>query len=287
MLTLDISHYTNIANIFKEKYKPKLQHSIEEKQSELGELYTLLRDSHLDKLLLYTPNQQFKLIRILLSKYPYLKNKKSKEIKALKYIFIENGYKGIDKKEFYDNLGINSCIYCNRNYIFNLYANGHIKGQLDHFYDKATYPFLAMSFYNLIPSCESCNRVKGTYNTYTNKSINPYMRKEKKLFNIQFTAIDNMKYKLQNDDLLEKLLIEETYNQGHTDMVNDMYEKFYQEETKEHFKMLKKEFENLHIQEEDIHRYLTCGYYHKENFHKRTFSKLIKDISQELKLIQH
>jgi hypothetical protein len=59
----------------------------------------------------------------------------------------------------------------------------------------------------------------------------------------------------------------------------------YKEETKEHFKILKKEFKNLNLSDDEIHRYLTCGYLNKDDFHKRTHSKLIKDIFQELKFI--
>jgi len=285
MLTLNISHYSDIAYTFKEKYKPNLLDTIAEKQSELGELYSLLTDAFIDKLFLYTPNQQYKLITDFIGNYPCLSDRNSSEYLALKYIFIENGYKNIDKKEFYNNMDIKSCIYCNRNYIFNLDENGHIKGHIDHFYDKATYPFLAMSFYNLIPSCETCNKVKGTYNTYENNSKSPYQREEKRVFNIKVASTNSFEYELINDDLMDKLHIQKIYNEGHKDILNDMYTKFYQKDTKEHFNLLKEAFKKLELSDDDIHRYLTCGYLDKDDFHKRTHSKLIKDISRELNLI--
>lgn len=58
------------------------------------------------------------------------------------------------------NLGLRVCPYCNRNHI------GYIKGakksihQLDHYYPKSRFPILALSFYNLIPCCAACNRMK-------------------------------------------------------------------------------------------------------------------------------
>jgi len=284
MLILKIDDYKSKALIFKNSYKQNLLDARDEKQEELDIFYELLSDEFIDKLILYTPKQQYKLISIISKKYPILEDRNSDEYKAFRYIFIDSGYDQIDKKEFYNQLGINSCVYCNRNYIFNLDENGHIKGQIDHFYDKASYPYLAMSFYNLIPSCASCNKVKGSYNTYENNSVSPYMREESKIFDVEIDSVYNLKYKIQDDNLLEKLFIEKIYNDGHTDMLNDMYEKFYQEETKEHFKLLKKEFQNLGILDSEIHRYLTCGYFDKEDFHKRTFSKLIKDITQELGL---
>lgn len=57
-------------------------------------------------------------------------------------------------------MGINTCLYCNRNHIH--YDFGKKFGTtLDHFYDKATYPYLALSFHNLIPSCNTCNSSQG------------------------------------------------------------------------------------------------------------------------------
>jgi len=285
MLTLDVEKYSQRAIDFKQKYKQYLLDAIDDKETELGEIYSLLSSDFLDKLLLYRPKEQYKLIALALKRFTCLEDRTSQEIIALKYIFIENGYDKIDKKEFYDEFGINSCIYCNRNYIFNLYTNGHIKGQIDHFYDKARYPFLAMSFYNLIPACEGCNRVKGSYDTFRQNSLSPYVRNEQKLFKTKIKSVDSFEYEMKEDNFLEKLLIQEIYNKGHIDIVNDMYEKFYQEETKEHFQILTKEFKNLNIKEEEIYRYLTNGYHNKDDFHKRTFSKLIKDISQELELL--
>lgn len=284
MLTLDIKKYRQRALDFNKKYRQNLLDAIDVKKAELGRIYPLLNNDFVDKLMLCTPKEQYKLISIALKKYSCLQHKTSTESLALKYIFIWNGYNKINKMEFYEDFDINSCIYCNRNYIFNLYANGHVKGQIDHFYDKARYPFLAMSFYNLIPSCEGCNRIKGTYDTFKHNSLSPYVRDEKRLFAIKIESVGNFKYELQDDTFLKKLLIQDVYNKGHTDIVNDMYEKFYQKETREHFKLLTQEFKNLKITKEDLYRYLTNGYKNKDDFHKRTFSKLIKDISEELEL---
>lgn len=73
-----------------------------------------------------------------------------------------NGWCGA---ELINNLGIKVCPYCNRTYIdlYRINANGKIKSnaQIDHFYSKDKYPYLALSLYNLIPSCSSCNHSKG------------------------------------------------------------------------------------------------------------------------------
>lgn len=58
-------------------------------------------------------------------------------------------------------LGIRACPYCNLNYIDPVIREGDgdniVRHHLDHFYPKKIFPFLAVSFYNLIPSCYECN----------------------------------------------------------------------------------------------------------------------------------
>jgi len=73
-------------------------------------------------------------------------------------------YSGI---ELIDRLGITVCPYCNRTYVQsiknqNQYHKKRRTSEFDHFFPKSKYPFLAISFYNLIPSCKTCNHVKGT-----------------------------------------------------------------------------------------------------------------------------
>ena len=73
---------------------------------------------------------------------------------------------------FTENFNFRTCFYCNKDFITNFKKEKNelvSTFQLEHFYDKGTYPYLALSFYNLIPSCPTCNssKVKGTYNTFT------------------------------------------------------------------------------------------------------------------------
>ena len=236
------------------------------------------------------PKQQRKVISLFKRKFPSLHNQKTKIYQFFKYIFITKGYNELDtveKQLFYINLKINSCIYCNRNYIFNVNENGHIKGQIDHFYPKGKYPYFAMSFYNFIPVCESCNKVKHEYDT-TDESkvlIHPYERKDEKIFSIGINSVDDFYYKINNDDLLKKLYIDKIYNIGHKDILEELYIKFFQQDTKDHFNILKKEFKSLGFNDKDIYRYLTNGYLDDKEFHKRAFSKVIYDIiKSEFKL---
>ncbi|MHA4196219.1 HNH endonuclease [Bacillus cereus] len=73
-------------------------------------------------------------------------------------------------------LDLNVCPYCNRQYISAYYSkNGKTRGDLDHFFPKKKYPYLALSFYNLIPSCKVCNSSLKNDKDFTYlKNIHPY-----------------------------------------------------------------------------------------------------------------
>ncbi len=50
---------------------------------------------------------------------------------------------------------------------------------LDHYYDKDSYPHLALTLYNLIPSCYSCNsNLKGRKDFSENKHLHPLFDSE-------------------------------------------------------------------------------------------------------------
>lgn len=70
-----------------------------------------------------------------------------------------------NKSEFVDKKGMKVCPYCGRNYIYSVNkpkgdekdGESVIKPEIDHFLPKSKYPYLAFSYYNLIPSCMTCN----------------------------------------------------------------------------------------------------------------------------------
>lgn len=69
------------------------------------------------------------------------------------------------------------CPYCNRQYITKYGQTGQEKttADLDHFYHKSLYPFLALSVYNFVPSCSICNRnFKKVVDFYATPHLYPY-----------------------------------------------------------------------------------------------------------------
>jgi len=189
-------------------------------------------------------------------------------------------------------LGLKSCPYCNRNYTFVVDSeNGKLRPEIDHFYPKSIYPFLAMSFYNLIPSCQICNHTKSNkikenlenpYDVKTNSYCFTYIPQS-----IEFSVVEKEKYNLDsfeidingNPDNLEIFHLKELYKQ-HKDIVLELLIKkaYYPQSYIE-------ELSKFGFDEDDIYRYLFSNYKKDEDLHKRPLSKLIKDISEELKLI--
>lgn len=90
----------------------------------------------------------------------------------------ENYRLSITLVKIIDIMKIEVCPYCNRNFLESYSfkdKNGirkkYFKGDLDHHYSKNEIPALALSFYNLIPSCKVCNHeksdsIKRTFHPY-------------------------------------------------------------------------------------------------------------------------
>lgn len=195
---------------------------------------------------------------------------------------------------FVKELDLKTCSYCNRNYTFVVDGNsGKLRPEIDHFYPKSIYPFLAMSFYNLIPSCPTCNHTKKDKDSFNQKLKNPYdLNSEYIKFtyipnSVDFTNVKREKYSFDNFEIkfetsnknIEVFKLEELYKQ-HKDIVLDLLiKKAYYPES------YINELKSFGFSDEDVYRYLLNNYKKEEDFHKRPLSKLIKDISEELDFI--
>jgi hypothetical protein len=74
------------------------------------------------------------------------------------------------------------CPYCQQSAALTVYRDEDGKSfrpTLDHFYPKGEYPFLALSLYNLVPSCYTCNSsLKGKIDFYTHQHLHPFEDQE-------------------------------------------------------------------------------------------------------------
>lgn len=194
-----------------------------------------------------------------------------------------------DGLKFVDDIGLQTCPYCNRAYIQSVSKRGVVRPQIDHFFPKDKYPYLGVSFYNLIPSCSVCNGTtsKGNKNSYTDKLVSPYeIKSDDFKFSFDIESINNFPPKLvEKIDINDEYFKLEDFYKHHGDVVHELYTKLYKEDTKEHFDALRKSLSGIGFDEAEIHRFITCGYLDDEDLHKRPLSKLIKDISEELGLV--
>ena len=197
-------------------------------------------------------------------------------------------------------LKVNVCPYCNRNYTFTIKDKNSksTRPDFDHFYDKGSHPVLALSFYNLIPSCILCNsRLKSTAKFSTIKHLHPYKDSfndyakfklkiinsmffyDEKAFELKLVTTDIKAEKIKEDFALEVLY------QEHKDIVLELIQKreIYPDS---YIDDLFHQYEGtLFKNREDVLRHITGGYIEDKDINKRPLSKLIKDISEELDLI--
>jgi|SRR5579872_6681688 len=69
----------------------------------------------------------------------------------------ENWRNSLKSFELFELLDIQVCPYCNLDLVWQDQLRGLTIVSYDHFYDKSSYPYLCLSFYNLIPACRPCN----------------------------------------------------------------------------------------------------------------------------------
>lgn len=216
--------------------------------------------------------------------------------KQVKYIKIPR----FDKIDFVRNIGLITCPYCNRAYINTVDKNDAnqttIKPQIDHFFPKSIYPFLGMSYYNLIPSCTLCNGFDNKsskspikYNADPENSIlieNPYEidlskflysfeRENNNYFDVNsFKVVLN--FPVGFEENYEDFFGLSTLYKGHNDHVQELVVK------KLKYNDISEKYATSIVESNDIHddfERLYYGYYSKEDdFHKRPLSKFYHDI---------
>lgn len=94
-------------------------------------------------------------------------------------VVVEGGYESASfpRNELIKAVNTRVCPYCNRIFVECVESKQRVvKGQLDHFYPKEQYPYLALSKFNLVPSCSYCNGGSGKHNTDARikKLVNPF-----------------------------------------------------------------------------------------------------------------
>ncbi|RGJ64380.1 hypothetical protein [Dorea formicigenerans] len=203
--------------------------------------------------------------------------------------------------EVLKKMKVTVCPYCNRQYIFTL-SNGHVRPQFDHYYPKSRYPYLALSLYNMIPSCSICNMAKSSLDTLKEPILYPFVEEmgSEAKFVIKGKQNGNFVRMLQgisNEFIIDlnttnarneavilnqmtKLHLNDLYNE-HKGYVMDIIKSKYVN-SPERINELFLSFPTLFDSYEDVKNLLYMTNIQKEAWGNRPLSKLTYDIDSQL-----
>lgn len=117
----------------------------------------------------------------------------------VKSVFNYENYRNTERPaSYFDSYNINFCPYCNKDEVQNIEEIDNSTGnilrtrlyQLDHFYPRSRYPYLSLSFFNLIPGCANCNAtLKGEKDFNINTHFNPFDKRFDDFFHFEINTI--------------------------------------------------------------------------------------------------
>lgn len=269
-----------------------------------SELQRFLDDPDLNlKPLIIKPLDSFEdfIIDLYVNKISFI-DEISDDYKILYNIFISSVYENslFDNSKFIDRINVHTCPYCNRNYVYTSKKNKKVKPEIDHFYPKHKYPILGISYFNLIPSCETCNgqSAKHKKDPFSERLLNPYKIKNgdfKISHRIKNIAIINplsgksdVEVFFKDNDIIKPNL--EIFN------LKDLYELHHDHAIeliiKRNLKYSKKyrdylsSYKGFTFSKTEIDRMILGNYALEKEQHKRPLSKLYQDLGKELGLIK-
>lgn len=203
--------------------------------------------------------------------------------------------------EHFRKLNIKSCPFCNNNYVY-FYKKDENKyntiATLEHYYPKSKYPHLSLSFYNLIPSCNTCNsKFKGSDKTHMGNILHPYFEdfNEKAKFSLSVNSMPiNKDIELQinlksNDNrcntTIDRFQLDKIYTE-HNDIAKEIWNKAQVYNESRIDELYKSFYKKLGYTKEDVKNMAFCNYLHKDDINKRNHSKLTQDILKQFDLIK-
>ena len=265
----------------KENYK-----NLEEKEkwflSSLFEVLEIIDEYNID---LYIKEiKMFSIKKLNSAKLELLKSEYNSLGDAAK-VFIKDCFK-YDKRFTNDNLekwcrnlflylaNITVCPYCNRQYVtkFNEIDNGKKRStaDLDHFYPQAQYPYLALSLYNFIPSCHTCNStMKNQAEIGINTHIYPYTE----------SMEEDIKFTIETDSFMDNIFSKNQNQNLNIDINVNMVSKEGKEDTKRPEK-IKKSIETFKLREvyKNSHSKYVGDLIHNFQKYPKSYTKALGEI---------
>ena len=204
-------------------------------------------------------------------------------------------------RNFIRKLNIKSCPYCNAQYIISLSAQGKLLCHFDHIFPKTKYPYLSLSFYNLIPCCGYCNQFKSNKDPTKDISFhNPFEKSLADKFKfkatpsaiVDFHVNGRTKIGVKNVELIpvgeidikfhrKTFKIEELHNEHH-DVIDEVYLRsvIYNSSYFDELKQLYVEEQKL-LTEEELKRVVYGNYVNFNDINKRPLAKLTQDLTEQ------
>lgn len=250
--------------------------------------YLFEEDCNLEKYVLCLPNDLKGLIIEFENRFPNI-DLQSTEWKTF-CIYMKGQYERVRflyLPTVLQELNLSVCPYCNRHYIFSVGNSRKVSAQFDHFYSKVTYPYLALSFYNLIPCCPDCNRAKGEKDI----KINPYAEGFDTNGQLEIDSLLNCVLGKPNWDVvfnaddrcrtnIEVFALDELYRY-HKDVAYEIVCKAIANESG-YLKKIVQAYGNMRLDIDTIYRILWGYYLGDGGLSKRPLSKLTADILKQL-----
>ncbi|MET6999453.1 hypothetical protein [Chitinophaga defluvii] len=207
-------------------------------------------------------------------------------------------------------LQINTCPYCNANFTYTIRTKRmSSRPQFDHFLKKSSYPYFALSFYNLVPSCSLCNSgaLKGQKTFSRAKYLHPFVDDIEGLFQFR-TKVDAVDFLVNSEDFelkcrpcrgttndqrkrasesIDLFCIDDRYK-FHKDIAGDVIKKAYvynKTAIENIFKAFNFGGHSIFTSTSEIKELVMGNYLHADHFHKRILSKMTADIAEEFGLM--
>ena len=287
MVVIERSHLDSVAKEYLSRLKT---YGEKHKNNAVGKILKTLSDDEFNSLILCPPEE--------LKTIPVPKDS-NRFLTAYKSFFAETGEDNLNNAIWLmRKLNVKVCPYCNRTYTFTLQkktieAKRYVRPEIDHFFPKSKYKHLALSFYNLVPSCPLCNQLKGNnefkfHPYYGNLDGNDCPRIEvenvKKNANGLMLFPDDPKVKICYETRdTQTLGLQELYEQ-HTDYVKEILDKI-QAYNKDYYDPLVTSFQGMGKTQEEIDRLVWGNYVEEASPGKRPLSKMTCDILKQFDVI--
>ena len=213
------------------------------------------------------------------------------------------GYNDIRKSvfpQFVKQLGFRTCVYCSSQFaVTDEDDRGYY--QLDHWKPESVYPYLSVCFFNLQPSCASCNMHKRDDKREYHSIWNESKTESNELYRFTIPNASLARYIMTHhtDELAihmdavkntthlallrEKLHIDSLYDQF-TDVAEEVVWKRMAFD-QGYLKALSNSSALKMLRQSDVNRFILGTYDTPEDIHKRPLAKLTQDVAKQLGII--